>query len=385
MAFPQSQKPLFCPVGFVLDDKTAGEDSPPFLFAPLTIRPEHLTRPEQSRSNVAQTLGGAWVDNFGPGLATIQISGTTGWRGSWIRDGVSDFLYLYDVVYQQWHLRRNLAIQNGADPNDVRLIFIDGLDRDVSVVEPKAFRLARDRNRPLLMMYDIVMTVLSKGVPGDGFPLFKTGIPFLDDALSAISDALATVQDAISTVQQWVDAYILAPVSAFMGLTGLIMGQVQQIIGTTKMLTGSIFGAALGIAQGGMNLFRALGGLLTLPANVAGQIAGVASAYATMFCTLTRSLKNVSLLPNFADVYGASGCSSTTLGASPISPLRGTNPFDSILPTSSNESAFIPAANSGVNALATLDVTRLDYVNKAITLSALAGHVSDIASSPLRS
>ena len=380
MAFPQSQKPLLRPVGFLLDDKTADSAVPPFLFAPLVIRPEHLTRPEQSRSNVAQTLGGAWVDNFGPGLATIQISGTTGWRGGWIRDGMQEFLYLHDIVYKQWHSRRDTAIKNGVDPNDVRLIFIDGLDSQVAVVEPKAFRLDRDKQRPLLVQYNIIMTVISDGVPGDGFPMFKTGLAFLDDALSAIGDALSTIQDGINTVKGWIDTFILAPVSAFMGMTQMIFGQVQQIIGTVQQVTGSIVGAALGIAQGGMNLFRSLTSLVELPLNVAGQIMGIAGAYSTLFCTLTRTLQNVSLLPNFSDVYGASGCSSTG-GGRPISPLRNTNPFDGSLPnTLGSESLFVPAAQSAITSLARLDPSNGATATKAV----LASHVLAITQSPLR-
>src|ERR1035437_1247118 len=46
----------------------------------LTVNPEDLTVTEPSRVAVQQTMGGAWVDSFGPGLRTINISGVTGWR-----------------------------------------------------------------------------------------------------------------------------------------------------------------------------------------------------------------------------------------------------------------------------------------------------------------
>ncbi len=54
------------PIGFYL---TGGLGLPARVNLP--IRPEELTRTETSRLQVNQTLGGAWADSFGAGLAKI--------------------------------------------------------------------------------------------------------------------------------------------------------------------------------------------------------------------------------------------------------------------------------------------------------------------------
>lgn len=180
--------------------------------------------------------------------------------------------------------------------------------------------------------------------------------------------------------QQWIDQYIVAPVSAFMSMTTGIFAQVQQIIGSTMQLTGSIVGSALGIAQGGMNLFRALTGIISLPMDIAAQVMGVAGAYASLYCTLLRMLQNILTIPNFGDLYGASGCSSTS-GGNPISPLRGTNPFYTMLPTGAmgTETLFVPTAQAAVTQLA-----RMDPTSKVVTPQFLAARVTEVAASPLR-
>lgn len=73
---PPSQKAGDRPITFVLevDGRIASQVT-------LALRPEDLSRTDSSSVTVHHTLAGAWADNFGPGLASIQISGTT--SASW--------------------------------------------------------------------------------------------------------------------------------------------------------------------------------------------------------------------------------------------------------------------------------------------------------------
>ena len=117
---PISQKAGDRPITFGLVD--ASVPSSQIITLDMVIRPEELTRTDVSRATVQQTLGGGWVDDFGPGLATINISGTTGWRmnaaaqGNAAIDGVDQFAKLKTQTFTGWHKRRNDAVKAGKDP-----------------------------------------------------------------------------------------------------------------------------------------------------------------------------------------------------------------------------------------------------------------------------
>ena len=64
MTAPTSQKAGVRPISFVLVDGNAGTT----VSISLSIRPEDLTRTEPTTATAQRTLGGAWVDNFGPGM-----------------------------------------------------------------------------------------------------------------------------------------------------------------------------------------------------------------------------------------------------------------------------------------------------------------------------
>src|SRR3546814_6347174 len=165
---PASQKADVRPISFMLDDLAFG--TPP-TSVDLAIRPEDLTRGDPSRMDVQQTLGGAWADNFGPGIPTINISGHTGWRrlvGS-IGDGEARFQNLKSTVFDQWHLKRRDAVQAGRDPDLVQLVFSDALDGFTVVVAPMNFTLRRSKSRPLLYQYPIPLTVLDQNVNQTSF------------------------------------------------------------------------------------------------------------------------------------------------------------------------------------------------------------------------
>jgi len=155
---PTSQKAGFRPISFLLSNGVTGT----LTSIDLLIRPEELTRSAPSRLSATQTFGGAWVDNFGPGLVGINIAGHTGWRGGLFADGFELFQELKTTVFDQWHSQRAAAVAAGQDPAQIQLIFSDALDANVDIVVPNVFTLRRNRTRPLLMMYQIGMTVVGE-------------------------------------------------------------------------------------------------------------------------------------------------------------------------------------------------------------------------------
>lgn len=114
----------------------------------FNINPEEYIQEEPSRSTVTQTKGGAWVDDFGAGLPVITIRGSTGFQYGL---GVSKFKEL-----------RNLVRQYYSSSSNKEFIFHNWTDDESWVVhtDPQGFRLLRNRNNPLLYMYDIRLICL---------------------------------------------------------------------------------------------------------------------------------------------------------------------------------------------------------------------------------
>jgi hypothetical protein len=135
----------------------------------LKVRPEDLTRTEPSRVSVHQTLGrvvNGWADNFGEGLPSVTIAGTTGWRTSAAsgEDGAQAFETLNRLVVHEYHEAKQAAIDSGMDPATVKLLFVDMLDGFTWNVAPMNFVLRRSKSRPLLFQYNIVLQAISTDI-----------------------------------------------------------------------------------------------------------------------------------------------------------------------------------------------------------------------------
>ena len=125
----------------------------------LAVNPENFTQTEPSRITVTQTKGGAFVDNFGPGLKTISIVGITGYAqrkdpmtGTKI-SGHDHFIALRKM-YRDWLNQYNLANSN------VSLRFYNWSDDESYEIVINNFTLQRTVGRPLLYQYNIQMTCL---------------------------------------------------------------------------------------------------------------------------------------------------------------------------------------------------------------------------------
>jgi hypothetical protein len=228
---PPSQR--FRPIGFSL---TGG---PITGTADLVIRPEELTWTEPTRLTVHQTLAGAWADAFDRGVATIRLSGHTGWHGGSPTSGFSGeaaFANLRQTVFQGWNDSRAQLVAGGQDPAAVELIFTDELDRRSALVAPKTFTLRRHKSRPLLMMYNIELLVLADaGQPTGGGT----------DAFGGLLGNFAAGAQSLLGTAQGIAGLLGAPAN----ITGLI-GTAQSLFGTAQGIAGSAQGALNAIQSG---------------------------------------------------------------------------------------------------------------------------------------
>ncbi len=123
-------------------------------------RPEEMTFSHPAAATVKPTLGGAWVDDFGKGIEQITIEGHTGWRGGFGIPGELKFLNLRKLIIDQYRDLRNVAVLAGQDPNTVELLLLDTLNLYAAIVYPMDFQLKRNKNRPLLFIYQLKLIVL---------------------------------------------------------------------------------------------------------------------------------------------------------------------------------------------------------------------------------
>ncbi|HEX7642028.1 MAG TPA: hypothetical protein VF472_07420 [Burkholderiaceae bacterium] len=347
---PASQKAGDRPISFVLTDLTVS----PALGRTfdMVIRPEELTRTDVTRATVQQTLGGAWADDFGPGLATINISGHTGWRGSQFgnSDGMDQFAQLKNQVFTEWHSRRNAAVKAGLDPGKVSLAFADALDSTIDLVIPMNFTLRRSRSRPLLMQFNIAM-VAYRGKVFNPSSSSSSGIGSALSALTSMLKSIANIVSAVAGAIKFVQSSIVGPVVAFMNSTKAVFSAVTNLIGNAESIPLTLLNTAKSMAQAGNAMFATIA---AVPANTADQMAAamiVAAEYSNILCLLMNAVNRQILYPDYTPLYGASNCSSTA-GGSPESPYADTNPFYAVMGAPQNAPAPVvtPATAPAISA-----------------------------------
>lgn len=339
LAPPSSQKAGDRPISFLLDNQVGGA---PQAFVDLVIRPEDLTISTASRMSVNQTLGGAFVDSFGAGIPQINISGHTGWRRtqSSDEDGIARFQRMKENCFDQWHAQRQANIDAGLDPNQARLIFSDALDDLSVVVAPQSFVLRRNKARPLLCQYQISMVVIDTALQNAPYPaeFGYNGASPLDavaqrlSGLQSLTASLSSIQSAIAGVNGWVQSTLVAPIKAFMNQTAQLFTAVRGVIASATGVVRSVIEVATTAAQAGANLFRSLAAVASIPQFVKASLSAVASAYTNIFCVLRNAIKDAPTYADYASLYGASNCSSTS-GGRPMSAFGNTNTFAAVVPS----------------------------------------------------
>lgn len=380
MATPSSQKVGVRPISFLLQDLSNGND---LTSVQLNIRPEDLTRVEPSRSSVQQTFGGAWLDSFGPGIRKVNISGHTGWRGSASEDGMALFKRLNDTVFNAWHEKRKQAIDAGRDPEGVQLIFADLLDDFVYVVSPDSFVLRRNKSRPLLMQYQISMTVLSEDLdalknqlrPPSVLPGLDFAIP---EGLRILREVLGKIRGFAQSVAGFIDGTIGAAVKGFMDLTASVLEVTTEVIeslkGSFDLVADSLISVAADLAQAGRNIMSTIAAIQSLPTYIKSRIMEIGAAFSYAFCILKNAFRGQKQYEDYSDWFGANNCSSLS-GGRPQSPLRFENPFYRLAPTTRVPVSQTPTARAAMGELVNIDIlsTKPDTAMESRIRSVLNG------------
>jgi hypothetical protein len=333
---PSQQKSDVRPISFVLHNQAKG-DAP--VKVDLVIRPEDLTRTEPSRITTHQTLGSAWADNFGPGVPTVTISGTTGWGAGGRPDGVQQFMLLHATVFQRWHAERAAAVNNGLDPDKVKLIFDDSLDVFTWVVTPQSFVLRRNKSRPLLSQYQIALSYLSDDVAETLDALSKLSVlgDNKDNALTSLEASIRTIEKFAKDISGAIGA-VLGPVQSafaeFTKLTATVLSTTQRLIKAGMSVVDSALVPLMNIAgnlsRAGANITRTYQSIVSIPDQINARFSRVAAAFNNAACLFENAFRKRKFISNYDDLYGASTCSSTA-GGKQVSAYTTENPFPTLI------------------------------------------------------
>lgn len=359
MTTPSSQKAGERPIGFLLMDNAR---SGVIAEMSLIIRPEELTRDNPSRFNAQQTLGGAWVDDFGPGISTITLNGHTGWRGNASEDGAALFQRLYDTVFVQWHAKRRQAVLDGRDPNEVELIFADALDNFAVVVAPSGFQLKRHKSRPLLSLFNVNLSVMAD--VGNGETYFDL-LDQITDAIQNPAGRYANARDSLGAnrarqmdlarrVEGLLGRSMGQAARGFLEMSAGLLNKVQSVAddaaGAFDAVSAPLLYTATSVQQAGRNAFQMIAGPLGATEHVRLGIMEIASNFNDAYCKLRNGFNLLQRFPDFSDLFGASTCSSTG-GGRPISPYADSNPFLAIYEAKTPPVTVTQSAQSAISML----------------------------------
>ncbi|WP_028590364.1 hypothetical protein [Paenibacillus massiliensis] len=133
-------------------------DSSSITLHTLLVNPSEFVQDEAGRGNVVQTLGGAYVADFGAGLPTVTLSGTTGYSKRTSAeakelDGYEEFIKFRSEIFRKF-LQAN-------DPQHA-LFWYNWEDNEYYEIHPQNFRLQRSKSEPLLYRYEFRFTCLRR-------------------------------------------------------------------------------------------------------------------------------------------------------------------------------------------------------------------------------
>ena len=125
----------------------------------FVLNPEEYTQIEPSRITVTQTKAGAWVDDFGMGIASINFKGTTGFKNGTKdpRNGFLKFKELRDMIRRYYTHTPGTIVSQSEE-----LVFHNYTDAEHWVVFPKTFQLLRSVSRPTLYLYEVQLVCLRR-------------------------------------------------------------------------------------------------------------------------------------------------------------------------------------------------------------------------------
>lgn len=284
-------------------DSNVGQDKR-FIFP---INPEEFIVSRQERVQVTQTLGEPFIDEFGKGIPTLNIRGTTGWRvrpGVQNIDGHEAFRRLHRNFINKYFELRLEKQEANMDPDDIMLVIINSVDDLVYKVVPMDFRLLRNKSKPLLYQYDISFRIIE-----DLGEILHIQMPGLTNKiksrnwLNALTDRVKPLVDKIVV---WS--------SPICRVVGDYLDQSVQVLANAKSGVADIANFLYGVTSVVELTLRSMQDtqkfVNELPLEAIVELNELTSVIGEFKCYLANGVQE-SWLPDFSGIHGISDCAST--------------------------------------------------------------------------
>lgn len=124
----------------------------------MLLNPSDVSMDEPPRTNVIQTIGGAYVTDFGQGLPSVTMAGITGYHArknavGVLVDGYTEWKTFRDKVYRYYVTSKSSQIE---------MYWYNWEDGEYYKVIPQGFRLMRNKAEPLLYRYEFRFVCILK-------------------------------------------------------------------------------------------------------------------------------------------------------------------------------------------------------------------------------
>lgn len=157
------------------------------------VRPEHYSLTRISRGTVVQTVGSAFLDDFGEGPGQLVIAGSTGWGVGLEEPGIRKLKAL-EALFVEYEARRVRLRDRNQDPNVVKLWMTDDLNQESLSLYPLEFSLDRSKSRPLLYFYRmrfVIIEDLSANTPPQPQNVLAATLSGVGSALTTLAKSFA--------------------------------------------------------------------------------------------------------------------------------------------------------------------------------------------------
>jgi hypothetical protein len=341
---------------FVLNNQVTGG----VISLDLNFNPEDLSYETPYRVNPIQTFGGIFIDVWGQGIRKIIIRGHTGWRTvqtpTQQQDGFDNLFSLRDIIIEQYFSGREKASQTMSQADvqeNITLTMIDRLHEVAYDVVPESFRLMRNRNRPLLLMYDASFLIQDEVTANSPAPVTQQAQQLQNQQTAGILGALASQFGVLGAIAAGIGGSFGNAMTALTTMGGGISGTFQGILTAKQQFTQGINGVTVLATQAtqavnsGLGIIAATVDFSQLAIDAKALYYDVKSVFAELNCILNQ-IEDGGLFI-YTGIVGSSYCG--TLAGGTLSPLIGTpNTFATLQnPNGTSNLSTITAATQGIN------------------------------------
>lgn len=285
-------------------DKNISKDQE-FVFP---INPEEFNLSRNERVQVVQTLGEPFVDEYGKGMPTLTIRGTTGWRtrpSVENVDGHEAFVRLHRNFIDRYFDLRLQKIEAKLNPDDIILVVTNNVDDLSYKVIPQNFRLLRNRNKPLLYQYEITFAVL-QDLNAPAADEGALNLPFKPKSKNWLTTLIDRTTPLTNKLRHFATP-VCNTVAGFMEQSVSVLENAQSGVGD---IANFLHGVSSGIKLALDATRNTQAFINNLPIEAILELNELTSVVGEFNCYLKNGLTE-SWLPDFSGVCGVTDCAST--------------------------------------------------------------------------